>query len=194
MVCYFPFVRQTKESRFLLYGSKQAIFIALGSNIDPKTNLQKAADLLREHFSDIKFSSVYRTAAREVENQDDFLNAVAACNTEKSPEEIHGILKGIEESLGKDPPYRFGPRTIDLDLLLYGNSQFPAHRSFSGGGSILNSQLIIPHPRMHERRFVLEPLCELIDPHAKHSLLKQSWEDLLEKTLEQECVLTEIAL
>src|SRR3989338_7615819 len=116
------------------------IFLGLGSNIDPEMNLQKAAAMLREHFPSIIFSSVYRTAAREVEDQDDFLNAVAACATEKSPEEVHSILNGIEDSLGKAPPFRFGPRTIDLDLLLHGNQSQIANRK---------SELVIPHPRMH---------------------------------------------
>ncbi|OGJ59932.1 2-amino-4-hydroxy-6-hydroxymethyldihydropteridine diphosphokinase [Candidatus Peribacteria bacterium RIFCSPHIGHO2_01_FULL_55_13] len=161
------------------------IFLGLGSNIDPEMNLQKAAALLREHFPDIEFSSVYRTAAREVEDQNDFLNTVATCDTQKSSEDIYRILQSIEQSLGKAPPFRFGPRTIDLDLLLHGNKS-----------QIINSksQIVLPHPRMHERRFVLEPLCELIDPQFKHPVIKQSWEYLLEKTLEQECVLTDIAL
>lgn len=161
------------------------IFIALGSNIDPDTNLKKAADMLRKNFAAIQFSSVYRTAAREVEDQDDFLNAVALVETDKSPEEIHAILQSIEESLGKAPPFRFGPRTIDLDFLLYGNSIQPLTR---------NPPLVLPHPRMHERRFVLEPLCELIDLQSQHPVLKESWEKLLGKTLEQDCVLTEITL
>ena len=161
------------------------IFIGLGSNISPKENLRKAAAMLRSHFPAIQFSPVYKSSAREVEDQDDFLNAVAACETEKSPEEVHSILKSIEESLGKAPPYRFGPRTIDLDLLLYGDLSQPA---------TINPQLVLPHPRMHERRFVLEPLYELIDANTLHPILKQSWKELLEQSLDQECILTDISL
>jgi 2-amino-4-hydroxy-6-hydroxymethyldihydropteridine diphosphokinase len=156
----------------------QQFFIGLGSNISPEENLRKAASMLRSHFSNIRFSSLYKSSAREVEDQDDFLNAVAACETEKSPEEVHSILKSIEESLGKAPPYRFGPRTIDLDLLLYEDLIQPA---------TINPQLVLPHPRMHERRFVLEPLCELIDANPLHPILKQSWKELLEKVQNQEC-------
>ncbi|TSC97516.1 MAG: 2-amino-4-hydroxy-6-hydroxymethyldihydropteridine pyrophosphokinase [Candidatus Peregrinibacteria bacterium Greene1014_49] len=164
---------------------RQAILLALGSNISPQSNLQKAAAMLRKHFPDIRFSSVYRSAAREVENQDDFLNAVAATETQQSPEEILSILQSIEQALGKSPPYRFGPRTIDLDLLLHGNKSQIINRK---------SQIVLPHPRMHERRFVLEPLCALIDLNTKHPLLHVSWKELLEKTLDQECALTDISL
>lgn len=162
------------------------IFLGLGSNIDPEQNLKKAAVMLRKHFPNIRFSSVYRTAAREVEDQDDFLNAVALIRTNQQtnqpPQVILSTLQSIERALHKAPPYRFGPRTIDLDLLLYGDQ-------------IRHDQtLVIPHPSMYERRFVLEPLCELIDLQSVHPVLKKSWEELLEKTLEQECVLTEISL
>jgi 2-amino-4-hydroxy-6-hydroxymethyldihydropteridine diphosphokinase len=156
-------------------GPKQAIFIGLGSNIESETNIQKAAAMLRNHFPTIRFSSVYKSTAREVEDQDDFLNAVAACDTEKSPEEVHAILKQIEQSLGKAPPYRFGPRTIDLDLLLYGEL------------ILRTKNITIPHPRMHERRFVLEPLCELIDPYSLHTVLKKSWKELRNNALNQTC-------
>ncbi len=152
------------------------IFIGLGSNIESEANLQKAAAMLRSHFPTICFSSVYTSSAREVEDQDDFLNAVAACETEKSPEEIQSILRTIEQSLGKAPPYRFGPRTIDLDLLLYGDHILKA------------KDLTVPHPRMHERRFVLEPLCELINDNAMHPKLKQSWQELLDRVQDQECM------
>ncbi|MBM3227531.1 2-amino-4-hydroxy-6-hydroxymethyldihydropteridine diphosphokinase [Candidatus Peribacteria bacterium] len=163
----------------------QHIYIGLGSNIHPENHLRKAASMLRSHFPAIQYSSVYRSSAREVEDQDDFLNAVAHATTEKSPGEIHTILQAIESSLGKAPPYRFGPRTIDLDLLLCGDMVIP-HKD--------GCQLVVPHPRMHERRFVLGPLCELIDPQTLHPLLGVSWESLLEKTLDQHCALTPITL
>lgn len=167
---------------------KQQIFIGLGSNIDPETNLRKAALMLHEHFPNIRFSSVYRTAAREVETQEDFLNAVALIQinqkTNKPPQEILSILQSIERALHKSPPYRFGPRTIDLDLLLYADSQF----------SMLNSQLVVPHPRMHERRFVLEPLCELIDSTLMHPVLKKSWKELLSTVQHQKCLKISVVL
>ncbi|MBI3332114.1 2-amino-4-hydroxy-6-hydroxymethyldihydropteridine diphosphokinase [Candidatus Peregrinibacteria bacterium] len=128
------------------------VFLALGSNIHPEVNLRKAATMLRQTFPKIQFSSVYRSKAAEVETQPDFLNAVAKIGTDLRPQEVKAVLDVIEHSLQKNPPYRFGPRTIDLDVLLYDDL-------------ILQTEtLTIPHPRMHERRFVLEPLVELMDP------------------------------
>ena len=139
--------------------------------------MHACAEILRADYPGIVFSSVYKTAARDEENQDDFLNAVATFETEKSPEEIHETLKVIEEELGKDPPYKKGPRTIDLDILLYKDPD---------NGQPTTDNLVIPHPRMHERRFVLEPLCELSS--------EQKWQDALKKTEDQQCEVTDIRL
>jgi 2-amino-4-hydroxy-6-hydroxymethyldihydropteridine diphosphokinase len=130
--------------------------------------------LLRTYWPGIRFSSVYRTQAREFEEQPDFLNAVAMIETDQTPEEIHTGLAEIERKLGKAPPFRFGPRTIDLDLLLYGDLV------------LKEKTLMIPHPRMHERRFVLQPLCELINPVSLHPALGTVWKELLQGTQEQE--------
>lgn len=145
-----------------------ACYIGIGSNINPIKNLQTCARALRDDFPYITFSSVYKTAARDEEHQDDFLNAVARIETDDQPEEVYETLKSIEEELGKDPPYNKGPRTIDLDILLY---NYPDNRQPT------TDNLVIPHPSMQERRFVLEPLCELDD----------SWKPHLQKTLDQVC-------
>jgi 2-amino-4-hydroxy-6-hydroxymethyldihydropteridine diphosphokinase len=157
------------------------IFIALGSNIDPEANLRRSTALLRERWPAVRFSSVYRSKARERTDQHDFLNAVAAFDSDQSPEEIFTELQVIEQRLGKDPPYRFGPRTIDLDLLL-------------DDDLILRNEVTIPHPRMHQRRFVLEPLCELIVPAAEHPVLHETWEALLARTMDQDCERTDLVL
>jgi 2-amino-4-hydroxy-6-hydroxymethyldihydropteridine diphosphokinase len=156
--------------------------IGLGSNIDPEKNLREAARMLREIWPEIRFSSVFRTAPREREDQPDFLNAVAVAETNEAPDEVLRALERIERALKKAPPFRFGPRTIDLDLLLYDD------RVQS------DASLTLPHPRMHERRFVLEPLLELVEPHATHPVLKRSWQDLLDQTSDQECTRTGISL
>lgn len=182
---------------------KYNIFIGLGSNISPEANLHKAAAMLKKHFPNIRFSSVYRSSAREVEAQNDFLNAAARVPLEdqegqletRNPQQLLLFLQSIEKSLGKAPPYRFGPRTIDLDLLLYGTHILPSIDEWRSCKLKANSyQLILPHPRMHERRFVLEPLCELIDPSSLHPVLQESWQELLTKTLNQACHVTEIVL
>ena len=150
-----------------------SVFIALGSNIDPEANLQAAAKRLRTLWPKIQFSHVYRTAPAEVTDQPEFLNAVAMFETEESPQEIAEKLHTIEKELKKDPPYRFGPRTIDLDLLLYGRQ------------TMETKNLIIPHPRMHERRFVLEPLLELMDDSERHPLLPETFGELLHAVASQ---------
>lgn len=154
-------------------------FIALGSNIGPEDNLKAAATMLRERYHAIRFSSVYRSAPLHHEEQDDFLNAVARLDADLTPDEIYEFLTHIERHLKKNPPFRFGPRTIDLDLLLYGDSV--------GDYSLPTTHypLVVPHPRMHERRFVLEPLIELLDPTGIHPVIGQTWKELLDKTLDQ---------
>lgn len=158
------------------------VALALGSNILPQANLLAAADLLRGEWPDIRFSHVYRTAPAHHMDQADFLNAAATFHADRNVESIIGKLRQIEESLGKDIAFRFGPRTIDLDLLLYGDVV------------IATPALTIPHPRMHERRFVLEPLCELLDPEEKHPILHSPWSDLLRQTLDQVCEKTVLQL
>lgn len=137
--------------------------------------MKKAAAMLRKAFSDAHFSSVYQTKAMEVELQEDFLNAVARTETKESPEEVLKALRSIEQALKKNPPYRYGPRTIDLDLLLYNDLVMST------------DQLTTPHPGMQGRRFVLEPLSELIDVNTMHPVLKTSWQELLRQVQDQEC-------
>ncbi|MBI1812695.1 2-amino-4-hydroxy-6-hydroxymethyldihydropteridine diphosphokinase [Candidatus Peregrinibacteria bacterium] len=151
-----------------------SIFISLGSNIDAEKNLKTAANLLRSRWPPIRFSSVYQTKALGYEDQPDFLNAAATFESEMPPNEIHALLLSIERTLGKKKPLKDGPRTIDLDFLLCGDEV------------IETPTLIVPHPRMHERRFVLEPLCEVIDPKTRHPLIGKSWEEFHAECLNQD--------
>jgi 2-amino-4-hydroxy-6-hydroxymethyldihydropteridine diphosphokinase len=150
------------------------IVIGLGSNIQPQANLITAADLLREEWPDMRFSGVYRSKAVGYAKQDDFLNAVAVAETDRDALSVHGKLKQIEEALGKEIAFANGPRTIDLDLLLYGDER------------IDEPGLTVPHPRMLERRFVLEPLVELIDG--------KEWKEALGNVKDQECEKTDLEL
>jgi 2-amino-4-hydroxy-6-hydroxymethyldihydropteridine diphosphokinase len=127
-------------------------YILTGGNLgDREENLEKAAAFIEERCGKIlRRSGLYETAAWGIENQPDFLNQVLELKTELSPEELLKSLLAIEQEMGRIRAEKFGPRTIDLDILLY-------------GAQIVQAPMLeIPHPRIAERRFVLEPLAELI--------------------------------
>ncbi|MTW86541.1 2-amino-4-hydroxy-6-hydroxymethyldihydropteridine diphosphokinase [Virgibacillus dakarensis] len=128
------------------------IYIALGSNIEPrKQYLLEAISLLDAHEAIMitQKSAIYQTAPVGYTEQADFLNMVVELNTSLSPMELLDVCQSIERKLGRKREIRFGPRTIDLDILLYHDENKKTDR------------LIIPHPRMHERAFVLIPLAEI---------------------------------
>ncbi len=128
--------------------------IALGSNIgNPEENLDLAIALLREATDVEKVSSYYVTKPVGYEAQPDFVNAVCIINSQLPAIELLHMLHGIEKAMGRERTIKWGPRTIDLDIIQY--------------GSILSSaeELTLPHPRAFERKFVLEPWAE-IEPDA----------------------------
>lgn len=128
--------------------------IALGANIgNPEEQMDIAIALLREALDLKALSSIIRTAPVGGPTQPDYLNAVCIAESDLPASDLLALLHGIEKSLGRVREERWGPRTIDLDLIQY--------------GTILSSadELTLPHPRAHERRFVLEPWCE-IEPDA----------------------------
>lgn len=147
----------------------------MGSNIDPEKNLASAAAMLRTAFKDIRFSPVYRTAPREVTDQPEFLNAAAVFKTTLTPHKVASELRKIEKKLKKNPPKRFGPRTIDLDLLLYGNE------------ILLDDELTVPHLALHARRFVLEPLMELSAGDLVHPGFDRKLKQYLQNVQDQQC-------
>jgi len=163
-----------RPSEWLL--AKRA-YIALGSNLgEREANLLAAIEQLESLGIGrlCAMSSLYETAARYVEDQPDFVNAVAAIDTLLSPEQLLSKLLDLEVALGRDrlTGLRYGPRTLDLDLLLMGDQ-------------ICDSELLtLPHPRMQERRFVLEPLCE-IAPQLVHPILQLSMASLLAQCADQ---------
>ncbi|KGX90108.1 2-amino-4-hydroxy-6-hydroxymethyldihydropteridine pyrophosphokinase [Pontibacillus halophilus JSM 076056 = DSM 19796] len=127
-------------------------FIALGSNIgDREAYLKKAVEQLDYvlEVSVVRTSSIYETIPVGYTEQDDFLNMVVEVKTTYSAESLMAFCQSIEHELEREREIRFGPRTIDLDILMYNQE------------NIETEQLIIPHPRMHERAFVLVPLFEL---------------------------------
>lgn len=172
----------------------QTVAIGLGSNIDPEKNLKAAAGMLKKLFPDIRFSSVYSSAPMHVEDQPAFLNAAATFTSDSSAEEISATLRSIEESLGKKPTKRFGPRTIDLDLLLIDQYILPDEVSWKRAKEAMDPEdttLYLPHLRLDERRFVLEPLHELIDAQCAHPILKSTIKQMLEHTNMQICLRNE---
>ncbi|MEC1503760.1 2-amino-4-hydroxy-6-hydroxymethyldihydropteridine diphosphokinase [Bacillus sonorensis] len=131
---------------------KHTAYIALGSNIGPREEfLKKAVALLHQHPSvavtDI--SSIYETDPVGYTDQDAFLNMAAEVKTSLTPFELLDLTQHIENELGRKRDIRWGPRTADLDILLYNRE------------NIETEQLTVPHPRMHERMFVLVPLLEI---------------------------------
>lgn len=143
--------------------------IALGANLgDPKENLDIAMALLREATDVHAISSYYSTAPVGGPEQPDYLNAVCIVESELPAMDLLSLLHGIEKSLGRERIEHWGPRTIDLDLIQYGGLLSKA------------DELQLPHPRAHERRFVLEPWFE-IEPDAillTHGSIKELLEQL----------------
>ncbi len=136
-----------------------SVFLCLGSNKgDRDRQLVGGVDALeRSGVSVDRRSSVYETEPVGMDDQPWFLNQVIGGTTRLTPVALLDTCKRIEQAFGREStPVRFGPRTLDIDILLYGNEVLSTDR------------LTVPHPRMHERRFVLEPLMEiapqLVDP------------------------------
>ncbi|MBF0565165.1 MAG: 2-amino-4-hydroxy-6-hydroxymethyldihydropteridine diphosphokinase [Nitrospirae bacterium] len=145
------------------------VFISIGSNLGDRTaNCERSLELLARTagITLINRSRTYETTPWGVAGQPDFINACAQLETSLSPGELLAVARGIEAEMGRVETYRWGPRSIDVDVLLYGDAV------------VDEEALSIPHPRMHERLFVLEPLCE-IAPMAIHPILKKSVRQLL---------------
>jgi 2-amino-4-hydroxy-6-hydroxymethyldihydropteridine diphosphokinase len=142
------------------------IWLGLGSNLGAKrSNILRALDLAGGPCRLDRVSSLYKTEPVGFKDQDWFLNCAAHGVTELPPRELLHALKAIERQMGRAERVRNGPRVIDLDILLYGNQV------------IEEDGLVIPHPRMHERLFVLQPLRE-IAPKLAHPVMGKTMEEL----------------
>lgn len=145
------------------------VTIGLGSNLgDRLANLQAAIAGLPPEIRLLRASPVYETPPWGFSDQPAFLNQVIQAATDLDPQAVLGKLKRLEVELGRKTTFRYGPRLIDLDILLYGNLvlEMPG--------------LKIPHPHLAERAFVLVPLADL-DPELRHPLLGETMETLLER-------------
>lgn len=151
--------------------SMTKVYAGLGSNLGNKReNIIKAIDRLDacEGICVKEKSAFFNTTPVGGPLQPDYVNCVIGMETEIEPQVLLEEFKKIEIGLGRKPGVRWGPRVVDLDILLYGNRIVDEHN------------LKIPHERMHERAFVLEPLCE-ISPDIKHPVSGISISELLEK-------------
>ncbi len=148
------------------------VFIGVGSNISPEENIQKALSLLRKAVVVTAVSPWYRTRPLYVEDQAKFVNLVVEASTGLGPMELLSRLQSIEQELGRVRTRRYGERTIDLDLLLYGDTVLD------------DPSCTLPHPRMCERDFVLRPLCD-ISPDLMHPVLHRTIDSLLSSVKEK---------
>ncbi|MBN1306043.1 MAG: 2-amino-4-hydroxy-6-hydroxymethyldihydropteridine diphosphokinase [Anaerolineales bacterium] len=143
------------------------IYLALGTNLgDRLAYLRMAAAMLPPEVTVKQESQIYETSPWGVEDQPDFLNMVVKGETALSPMELLSYLKNLENELGRQPSFRYGPRQIDLDILFYDDLV------------LATPHLIIPHPRLQERAFVLVPLAE-IAPALRHPIFKKTTRELL---------------
>ena len=142
------------------------VYLSLGSNVgDRAANLRTAINRVSRLGDVMAVSSFYETEPVEFAAQPWFLNCAVELDTEKMPKQLLAGILDIEREMGRRRVQKKGPRTLDIDILLFGNS------------IIQTKGLTIPHPAMHERRFVLEPLVE-IAPEARHPLTKRTVREL----------------
>jgi 2-amino-4-hydroxy-6-hydroxymethyldihydropteridine diphosphokinase len=145
------------------------VYLSLGSNVgDREANLQAAVQLLEgSDLQVLRVSPIYETEPVDYTDQRWFLNLVVAAETTLLPMQLLSRINKIERSLGRVRTVPKGPRTIDIDILLYGKSVARTAR------------LEIPHPRMAERRFVLAPLADLA-PGLRHPITNQTVQEMLD--------------
>ena len=156
-----------------------AAYIGFGSNIgDRLGHIQNAIYALSKTEGIIlqKISSVYKTDPVGHEAQAEFLNGVAAIQTDLPPLSLLHTLKNIETAIGRKHRIRWGPREIDLDILIYGDM------------CLQTEKLVIPHPEMHLRRFVLVPLAEIV-PNLVHPVFQETVQTLLDSLEDDKSVL-----
>ncbi len=153
-----------------MYRRLKTIYLSLGSNLgDREQNLSRAVEAIgKEQITIVSQSAIYETEPQDVTQQPWFLNLALECETRYFPLQLLSILQRIGRDLGRvrEAAPRRGPRVIDIDILLFGDVVMET------------PQLTIPHPRMFERRFVLEPLLE-IAPDLRHPRTKEPLKKLL---------------
>jgi len=146
-------------------------YISVGSNLGDKlANCQRGIKALCESGTSrvIARSRIYATEPVDYEDQDWFINTMVKFETAHDPYQLLDQIEIIQRAAGRlKDPVRFGPRILDMDIILYDDRIIDSER------------LVVPHPRMHKRRFVLKPICD-IDPFIIHPVLKKEMRFLLE--------------
>jgi 2-amino-4-hydroxy-6-hydroxymethyldihydropteridine diphosphokinase len=152
----------------------EIIFLALGSNIESrKKHIETAIDLLRHKVHDIVVAPLYETKPRYFEDQQNFFNTVLRGFTDLKPRELLQFTQTVQQDVGRVERFRNGPREIDIDILMYDQIVYK------------DKDLEIPHPRLQERDFVLQPFAD-INPDFLHPVLKLTIKELLETLPEEE--------
>ena len=159
------------------------VVLGLGSNRSyqnqaPRQLLESACHLLSQRITDLKASSLYRTAPLYYQDQEDFFNMVVAGRFVGSPRDLLRFTQQVETQLGRDRSREIfkGPRSMDIDIELFGNER------------VEESDLIIPHPGLTERAFVLVPMLEVFFQNADLSINKSFYSECLESLPHQEIV------
>jgi 2-amino-4-hydroxy-6-hydroxymethyldihydropteridine diphosphokinase len=150
------------------------VYLSLGSNLgDRRAHLREAVErLAAQDVRVLRESSIYETEPRDLREQPWFLNQMVEAETDLFPRQLLRRAQTIEHDMGRRRAVAKGPRVIDIDIVLFGNSVMHA------------AELEIPHPRMHQRRFVLEPLAEL-SPDLRHPVTGHTVRQMLEKVMDQ---------
>ena len=150
------------------------IFLALGSTIGNRRQyIEEAILLLREKIHDVMIAPLYETRPRYFEDQQNFLNTVLSGFTDLEPQELLQFTQTVQEKVGRVERFRNGPREIDIDILFYDKVMYK------------DEVLEIPHPRIQERDFVLQPFSD-IDPDFSHPVLNKIIRALLDALPEEE--------
>jgi len=145
---------------------KKTVYLSLGSNLgDRQANLEQAIAQLAKFGTVVRRSALYETEPMEVTDQPWFLNAAVELETELMPKQFISAVVDLERSMGRKRTKKKGPRTIDIDVVLFGKS------------IVEMKGLTVPHPAMHLRRFVLEPMVE-IAAEVRHPVFKKTMREL----------------
>ncbi len=152
-------------------------YIGLGSNLgDREANIRRAIKLIDQECVVLAVSGIYETEPVGLRGQPWFLNCVVEADTQLTPKKLLIFLKSVEDRLGRKRTLKDGPRTMDLDILFYGRRIVEDHDG-----------LIIPHPRLHKRKFVLKPLADL-RAGLVHPVLKKTMKTLLKELKTKDAV------